>query len=164
MIANESFQVSKPTPREVMITRSFNASPRIVFEAMTKPEHLVRWYGPDGFTVIHCEADLRVGGLFRIVQRAPDGSEFGFRGVHREIIVPTRRVYSWIFEPMPDKEAVITETFEDRSGQTAFAARMLFATEEDRDGYLSTGASEGGAQAYDRLDEALAAMTGGEDR
>jgi uncharacterized protein YndB with AHSA1/START domain len=164
MIANESFQVSKPSPREVMMTRSFNAPPRLVFEAMTKPEHIRRWYGPHGFTVTHCETDLRVGGAYRIVQRAPDGSEFGFRGVHREIIVPTRRVYTWIFEPMPDKEAVITETFENVGGQTAFAARILFATQEDRDGYLSTGASEGGAQTYNRLDEVLKTMTGGEAR
>jgi uncharacterized protein YndB with AHSA1/START domain len=112
MIDGKAFEVSTPTPREVMMTRAFDAPPRLVFEAMTNPQYISRWYGPHGFAVVLCETDLRVGGAYRIVQRTPDGSEFGFRGVHREIVAPSRRVYTWIFEAMPDKEAVITETFE----------------------------------------------------
>ena len=58
-----------------------NAPRGAVFDAMTKPELLRSWYGPPGGEIVLCESDLRVGGAYRIVQRSPEGHEFGFRGV-----------------------------------------------------------------------------------
>lgn len=150
-----ALQVRMPTDREVIMTRAFDAPRRMVFDAMTKPEYIKRWYGPHGFVVSLCESDLRVGGAYRIVQRAPDGSEIGFRGVHRELAPPERRVYTWIFELMPDKEAIVTETFDEQGGKTIFTARLLFQSKADRDGYLSTGAAEGASQSMGRIDELL---------
>jgi len=147
--------ITEPGQKTVTMTRLFNAPRTRVFDAMTNPDLLRKWYGPPGLEVSLCESDLRVGGAYRIVQRTPDGNEFGFRGVHRELLRPERRVYTWIFELMPDKEALVTETFEDRDGKTLFTAVLLFQTVEDRDGYLSTGATEGGAASMDRLEELL---------
>jgi uncharacterized protein YndB with AHSA1/START domain len=154
----EPLQITIPTDREVVMTRVFDAPRQLVFEAMTKPEYIERWYGPDGYTAT-CESDLRVGGAYRIVQHAPDGSEFGFRGVHRELSPFERRVYTWIFELMPDKEALVTETFEEQNGKTTFTATTLFQSPEDRDGYLSTGATEGGAQALNRVEALLKTLS-----
>ena len=148
--------VTEPGERTVTMTRIFDASPVAVFEAMTQPELLRKWYGPPGMEVIVCESDLRVGGAYRIVQRAPGGTEFGFRGVHRELDRPSRRVYTWGFELMPDKEAIVTETFEGRAGKTFFTATLLFPSVEDRDGYLSFGATKGGEESMDRLEAFLA--------
>jgi uncharacterized protein YndB with AHSA1/START domain len=147
--------VTEPGQRTVTMTRAFDAPCGAVFDAMTKPELLRKWYGPPGVEVTICESDLRVGGAYRIVQRAPDGNEFGFRGVHRELSRPDRRVYTWVFELMPDKEAIITETFENRGGKTFFTSELLFQTVEDRDGYLSFGATAGGEASMDRLEAFL---------
>lgn len=155
MPMNKTSFVHEPGERTVSMTRSFNASRVAVFDAMTRPELLRKWYGPPGGELVICESDLRVGGAYRIVQRSPEGHEFGFRGVHRELSRPDRRVYTWIFEVMPDKEAVITETFEDRGGKTLFTAVLLFQTVEDRDGYLSFGATAGGEASMNRLEALL---------
>jgi uncharacterized protein YndB with AHSA1/START domain len=160
MTTNRTAFVALPGERTVTMTRSFDAPRTAVFDAMTRPELVRRWYGPPEVEVTICESELRVGGAYRIVQRAPDGSEFGFRGVHRELVRPERRVYTWIFEPMPDKEAIVTETFEDRSGKTLFTAVLLFPTVEDRDGYLSFGATAGGEASMDRLEELLRTTEG----
>src|SRR5882672_10981167 len=86
--------------REVLITRVFNAPRRLVFEAMTKPEHVKNWYGPCVFTLALCEIDLRPGGKWRYVLRAPDGSEHGFTGVYREIVAPERIVATENYEAL----------------------------------------------------------------
>jgi uncharacterized protein YndB with AHSA1/START domain len=148
--------VTEPGEKSVSMRRTFDAPAVRVFDAMTKPELLRKWYAAPGIELTVCESELRVGGAFHIVQRAPNGFEFGFRGVYREYVRPERRVYTWIFDAMPDKETVITETFEERSGTTYFTSTMLFQSNEDREGFLSMGAKDGGDEHYDRLDELLA--------
>lgn len=150
--------VTSPGEPTVVMTRVFDAPRRLVFEAMTRPEHVKRWYGPHGYTVVSCEIDLRVGGAYRIVNRGPDGNEYGFRGVYREVVTPARLVFTWAFELMPDKEALVTETLEERGGRTTLTSTTLFQSVEDRDGYLATGASEGASQTMDRLAEAIRAL------
>ena len=158
MAAEKTNFVVDPDEPTVVMTRTFDAPRRLVFEAMTKPDLIKLWYGPKGVTVSHCESDLRVGGAYRIVQRMTNGMEFGFRGVYREYDPPARRVYTWIFEPMPDKEAIVTETFLERAGKTTFTATLVFQTIADRDGYLATGAAKGGAEALDRIEATIKAM------
>ena len=72
------------------MTRVFDAPRRLVFEAMTQPEHLVRWFGPHGWTLAACEVDFRPGGAWRFVLRGPDGRDMGMRGVYQEITPPER--------------------------------------------------------------------------
>ena len=64
----------------------------LVFEAMSKPEHIKRWWGNlgDGYSVPVCEVDLRVGGKWRFVNRHPKG-DAEFYGVYREIKPPEPR-------------------------------------------------------------------------
>ncbi len=158
MAAEKTNFVMDPAKPTVVMTRTFNAPRRLVFEAMTKCEYIARWYGPHGFTVASCEIDLRPGGAYRIVNRAPDGNEYGFRGVYREIVPSARLVYTWIFELMPDKETLVTDILEERDGKTTYTSTTLFPTVEDRDGFLQSGANEGAAQTMDRLAEVLASM------
>src|SRR5262245_53222787 len=84
--------------REIVLTRAFNAPRHLVFDAFTKAHHVARWWGPRYLTLAVCEIDLRVGGAYRFVQRAPDGDEFAFSGVYREIVPPERLVYTFVFE------------------------------------------------------------------
>jgi uncharacterized protein YndB with AHSA1/START domain len=89
---------ANPSPakieRELVIERVFDAPPELVFQAWTQPAHLARWWGPKGFTNPVCEVDLRVGGAWRIVMRAPNGVEYPGGGIYREIVVPERLVFT----------------------------------------------------------------------
>src|ERR1051326_2726978 len=104
--------VTLPSDREIRLTRDFDAPRKLVFEACTKPEHLKHWWGPKDYDVVLCESDLRPGGAWRTVQRAPDGNEYAFRGEYREIVPPERIVMTFEFEGFPGHVAVETITFE----------------------------------------------------
>jgi len=92
-VANsESFKVTTPSDREIRLTRLFDAPRNLVFEAMSKPEHITQWWGRlgDGYSVPVCEVDLRPGGAWRFVNRTPKGELVAFYGVYREIAPPER--------------------------------------------------------------------------
>ena len=92
MTNTETLQVTTPSERELVMTRVFDAPRNLVFDALTKPELIRRWYGPRGWSLAVCEIDLRVDGAWRFVSRRPDGKEIGQRGVYREIVRPERIV------------------------------------------------------------------------
>ena len=86
-------QVTTPSDLETLMTRSFDAPRRLVFEAWTDPRHLPNWMlGPEGWTLPVCEVDLRAGGGWHFVWRRSDGSEMGMRGTYREVTPPERLV------------------------------------------------------------------------
>src|SRR5262245_48988492 len=149
-----SFEVTKPSDAEIRLTRLFNAPRRLVFEAMTKPEHVKRWWGclDEGYSVPVCEIDLRVGGAWRFVNRHPKG-EAVFYGVYREIVRPERLVFTEIYEPFPDAESVVTSVFTEEGGKTRLTARIVYPSMEVRDMVLKTGMSKGAGLSYDRLED-----------
>ena len=85
-------EITTPTPQETVVRRIFDAPRHLVFEALTQPELLRRWYGPPGWSLVVCEVDLRVGGSFRFVSRRDTGKDVGQRGEYLEIEVPERLV------------------------------------------------------------------------
>jgi len=99
----DSFEVTMPSEQEIRMTRLFDAPRHLVFEAMTKPEHVKQWWGclGEGYSVPVCEIDLRPGGAWRFVNRHPKG-EAAFHGEYREITPPSRLVFTEIFEEFPD--------------------------------------------------------------
>jgi uncharacterized protein YndB with AHSA1/START domain len=150
-----TFKVTTPSDREIIITRLFDAPPRLVFEAMTKPEHVRKWWGilDDGYSVTECEIDLRVGGAWRFVGRGPTGQAPAFYGVYREIVVPERLVYTEIFEPFPDVESLVTQLLTREGAQTRLRVTSVYPSREVRDMVLETGMEHGAAISYDRLDD-----------
>lgn len=152
---DDSFLLSLPTDFDIVVSRLFDASPALVFDAWTKPEHVLRWWGCGLMTMPVCEIDLRVGGAWRFVLRMPDGTEHGFHGVYREITPGKRLEYTYVYEPMPNHEAVVTVTFEERDGKTLLSERCRHRTTEDRDGHLAAGMEEGAVEAMNRLAELL---------
>ena len=92
MAAEGSNAVEKPA-HEVVITRVFDAPRRLVFDVWTKPEHVVRWWGPKGYTSPSCKIDLRPGGALLLCMRSPEGQDLWSRGTFREVVVPERIVY-----------------------------------------------------------------------
>jgi uncharacterized protein YndB with AHSA1/START domain len=158
MLANtansDSFQVTTASEQELRITRLFDAPRQLVFETMTKPEHVKRWWGclGDGYSVPVCEIDLRVGGSWRFVNRHPQG-EAAFYGEYREITPPSRLVFTEIFEQYPDSVSVVTAVFTEEGGKTRLTATVRYPSREVRDAVLASGMARGAGISYDRLED-----------
>ena len=154
-VANShTFQATTPADREIVLTRLFDAPRDLVFDAMTRPEHVRRWWGllDDRYSVTTCEIDLRPGGAWRFGGRGPQG-DVVFYGVYREIARPDRLVFTEIYEPFPDVESVVTSVFTDEGGKTRLTATCVYPSNEVRDMVVGTGMANGAAISYDRLEE-----------
>ncbi len=141
--------------REIEMSRTFNAPRELVFEAMSKPEHLKRWWGLRSSELVVCDIDFQPGGAWRFVSREPDGNEYAFRGVFREITPPERLVWTFEFEPMPGHISVDDMRLTEQDGKTLLTVTSTFDSKEDRDGMIQSGMESGAAESYDRLDELL---------
>jgi uncharacterized protein YndB with AHSA1/START domain len=160
-IANsETFKVTTPSDREIRMTRLFDAPRDLLFEAMTKPEHVTRWWGclAQGYSVPVCEIDLRPGGAWRFVNRTPKGELVAFYGEYREIAPPERLVFTEIYEPFPDTVSVVTSTFTEENGKTRLTVTALYPSLEVRDTVLKTGMEKGAALSYDQLEDVAAGL------
>jgi uncharacterized protein YndB with AHSA1/START domain len=154
-VANsDSFKATTPSDREIVLTRLFDAPRRLVFEAMSKPEHIRRWWGilDDRHSVTTCEIDLRVGGRWRFVGRGPQG-EYAFHGAYREIAAPERVVFTEIFEPFPDVESIVTSVLTEEGDKTRLTVTALYPSLEVRDSVLKSGMARGASISYDRLED-----------
>ena len=144
---------------ELVITRVFDAPRGLVFKAWTDPEHLVRWWGPKGFTsTIMGKIDLRPGAPYRIHMRGPDGDDHWSQGVYREIVEPERLVFAGYWADAEGKpkgrESTVTVTFEDLSGKTRLTLRQrVFESLTARDAHRG-----GWTSSFERLAEYLATV------
>ena len=157
MMNTGTLKVTLPSDREVMMTRVFDAPRHLVFDALTKPELLKRWFGPRGHSLIVCEVDLRVGGAWRYVLRTPDGREMGMGGVYREIVPAERTVHTEAFDDYPG-ESIVTTVLTEHEGKTTLTGTVLCESQEIRDAVLGTGMEHGAAETYDRLAELLPSL------
>jgi uncharacterized protein YndB with AHSA1/START domain len=156
--SSRTLRVTTPSEREIVMTRTFDAPRRLVFEAHTKPEHMKRWWGPSRYEMTVAEMDFRPGGAYRFVLRGADGEEFGFRGEFREIVAPEKIVWTFEYEGMPGHVSVETLVLSEHEGKTTITATAVYDSVEDRDGMLQSGMEAGAAESYDRLDEYLPAI------
>jgi uncharacterized protein YndB with AHSA1/START domain len=109
-------------------------------------------------TMLSCEMDLRPGGAWRFVLRGPDGNDYGFRGVYREITPPERLVQTFEFEGMPGHVSLETATLEEQDGKTKLTVTCLYQSVEDRDGHANSGMEAGMRESHDRLAELLSTL------
>jgi uncharacterized protein YndB with AHSA1/START domain len=158
-VNSDSFTVTTPSDQEIRMTRLFSAPRHLVFEAMTRPEHVRQWWGRlgEGYSVPVCEIDLRVGGAWRFVNRHPKG-EAVFYGEYREITPPRRLVFTEIFEPFPDTVSVVTTEFAEEDGKTRMTATVRYPSLAVRDMVVASGMSRGAGISYDRLEDLVAAL------
>jgi uncharacterized protein YndB with AHSA1/START domain len=152
---SHTFEVSTPSDREIRITRIFAAPRHLVFEAMTKPEHIRNWWGRlgEGYSVPVCEVDLREGGHWKFVNQTPKGDAATFYGVYRQIAPPERLVFTEIYAPFPDAESVVTAELTDEDGMTRLTVTSEYPSLDVRDAVLQSGMERGAAISYDRLEE-----------
>ena len=157
-MAAETRSAERPAQRELVITRSFNAPPALVFDAFTKPHLVKRWLlGPPGWTMPVCEIDLTVGGRFRYVWRnEARGADMGVGGAFREIVPPERLVHDELFdEDWTGGQTIVTTSFTEEAGRTVVAMTVLYSSAAAREAALGTGMTRGMEQSYQRLDEVL---------
>ncbi|MHB8584807.1 MAG: SRPBCC family protein [Thermoplasmatota archaeon] len=142
---------------EARITRTFRAPRVLVWEAMTKPEHVREWYGPRDTQVKAIEMDLRVGGTWRIVLSSPRG-DHAFSGEYLDVQSPKRLQQTWRYEPIPQASSIETMTLEDRGETTRMITHVKHASKEALQGHLANGMEEGMRETYERLDELVRTM------
>ena len=156
-----TLSVTTPSDREIVLTRTLNAPRQLVWEAVTKPEHVRRWYGCSALTLTTCEIDLRVGGSYRYTMRAPDGVDHTMTGVYREITAPERIVHTERYETtgFTSPDALVTMTLVEQSGRTRLQSIILHPSKESRDGHINSGMEGGASEAFDRLEALLATLS-----
>jgi uncharacterized protein YndB with AHSA1/START domain len=147
--------ITLPSDREIVMTREFDAPRELVFRAMTDPEAIPRWWGPRYLTTTVDKLEFRPGGVWRFIQRDPQGNEHAFNGVYREIVPPERVVNTFEYEGMPGHILVESIVLEDLGGRTRVTSTSLFDSAEDRDGMMQSGMESGARESYERLTEYL---------
>jgi uncharacterized protein YndB with AHSA1/START domain len=149
--------VERKSERELVVTRTFNAPARVVFEAWTRPELFKRWWVPKscGVSLLSCELDVRVGGGYRLVF-SHAGSTMEFFGRYLEVTPHSRLV--WTNDEGDDGGAVTTVTFEDKGGKTLLVVHDLYPSKEALDGAIASGSTDGMPETLEQLDELLVTL------
>ena len=147
--------VERKSERELVITRTFDGPARIVFEAWTKPELIMRWWTPESFGIsfLSCEADVRTGGSYRFVfGHAASEQPMAFFGRYIEVTPPSRLV--WTNEEDEDG-AVTTVTFEEKDGKTLVVVHDLYPSKEALDGAIASESTGAWPEQFEQLDDLL---------
>ena len=149
--------VERRSDRELVVTRTFKAPARRVFEAWTKPELLKQWWIPKSFglSFLSCEIDARTGGTYRFVFRHPSSEQpMAFFGRYIEVIPDARLV--WTNEEGGDAGTVTTVTLEQRGDETLFVLHDLYPSKEALDEAIASGSTSGFGETFEQLDALLA--------
>jgi uncharacterized protein YndB with AHSA1/START domain len=152
---HDSALVEFPSELEILTTREFDAPLGLVFDVLTKAEHVRNWFAPFKDRVTECSIDLQVGGSYHIVFVTPDGTECSFRGTYLEVEPPTRTVATWLFEGWPDAEAVETVELHETDGVTTLTMRLAF---RDAAGRAHMTASDGQEDSFNKMEDYLRSL------
>ena len=154
-----------PTPeseREIVFERVVNGPRETVWEMWTQPQHIEKWRGPYGFTNTIYEMDVRVGGVWRYMMHAPDGTDYPNKVTYLEVEKPSRLVFTLSddYEDISkNQQFQSTVTFVERDGKTAVTMRMLLASAAERAQLVEFGAVEGGHETLAKLAEYLESVS-----
>jgi uncharacterized protein YndB with AHSA1/START domain len=144
-----------PSELEILTTRDFEAPIELVFDVLTKPEHVRKWFAPFTCEVTECSIDLRVGGDYHIVFVTEDGKECSFRGTYLEVEPPTRTVETWLFEGWPDADAVESVDLHESDGVTTLTLKLAFRDKAGRDHMTK---SDGQKDSFDKMEDYLRSL------
>jgi uncharacterized protein YndB with AHSA1/START domain len=151
--------VERQSERELVVRRTVNGPARIVFEAWTKAELLAQWWVPKSFPIslLSCEADVRVGGRYRLVFSHPDSPKpMEFFGKYLEVTPHSRLV--WTNEEGDEAGPITTVTFEEKSGKTLLVIHELYPSKETLDAAMASGEKTGMAETLEQLDQLIATL------
>jgi uncharacterized protein YndB with AHSA1/START domain len=153
-----SVDATSPNEPVIVVTRMFDASRELVWNAITDPKHVAQWYGGQGFTNPVCEMDVRPGGIWRQVMQAPNGAQFTINSVFLEVVEPERLVWKTTNDenrkPAPPT-TVNTVTLEARGVQTKWTLIAHFDSVEERDRAAGMGFGHMVSQGAERMAEVI---------
>lgn len=160
LVTKNQTTIERRSDRELVVTRTFNAPARIVFDAWTKPELVMRWWAPrsSGMKLLTCEIDLRVGGRYRYVFRGAGDSEVAFFGVYKEVERPKLLVSTDEDQTVTGGEAFTTTTFTENVGKTTVSMLQLYVSKEALDEAVN-GMDAVTCETFEQLAELLATNT-----
>jgi len=153
-----STTVERKSERELVVTRTIDGPPRLVWDAWTRPELFRRWWVPKSapITLLSCELDVRVGGSYRL-EFGVDGQTMAFFGRYLEV-TPCWRL-SWTNDEGGEAAAAITTvTLEERDGKTLVTMSDLHPSKEALDAAFASGSCDGTPETMDQLEALVAAL------
>jgi uncharacterized protein YndB with AHSA1/START domain len=154
-------QISTPTDTTIVLTRTFDASRRLVWEAMFTPDKMRRWMlPPPGWTLTVCECDPRVGGKLRLAWKDNDADPVGtLQGVFTEVVLHERIVHTELMALGSGQvigSLVEMHEFAEEGGVTTMRITQTYESKEARDGAIASGMDQGMEAGYAQLDTVLA--------
>jgi uncharacterized protein YndB with AHSA1/START domain len=129
----KTLEVTKPSDRTIVLTRSFAAGREKVFDALTKQDQVPRWFQPARMSLLAFETDFRPGGTYRYIFQRPNGARLEVRGAYQEVDPPHRWVYTETYDFSP-LQLLVTSVLEAAGGKTVLKQTILYASKEARDG------------------------------
>ncbi|MDQ7968138.1 MAG: SRPBCC family protein [Oxalicibacterium faecigallinarum] len=150
--------------RTLILSRTFDAPPALVFKAWTDPALLKQWFVPRPWSIARVENDVRAGGSNLIVMRDPDGNEYPNQGIYLDVIPNERLVFTdayisaWVPSEKPFMTGIITFEAADGGRKTKYTARVVHWRVEDREAHEKMGFHEGWGKCADQLAELLATL------
>ena len=148
-----------PADLTLDIVRVYDAPARLLFQAWSKPEHLMKWFGPVGWPLTLCEVDFRVGGRWRFAMTGSSGVQnTPFGGTYREIVPNRKIVFDNTFEAPGAETMIMTVTFDEKGGKTAVTLSTKFASEKMYRDHVGAGFEAGTNSALDQLGDVVAAL------
>ena len=160
--SSQSATVTLPTDEQILITREFDAPRHLVYQAITTPALVKRWWNAKRGEVTIAAIELRVGGKWRYVMVTDDGSEVGFHGEYREIVPNERIVSTEVYEGAPggdENGTVNTVTLAEKDGRTTMTTLVQAPSKEIRDAIIQSGMEAGMQDAMDLLEEVAVSLS-----
>jgi uncharacterized protein YndB with AHSA1/START domain len=164
VVSSRTATLTLPTDEQILIIREFDASKELVYKAFTTPDLVKRWWHANRGKMTVVEIDLRVGGKWRYVMVADDGSEVGFHGEYREVVPNERIVSTEIYEGLPEGVSeeeggtVNTASFAEADGCTTLTILVQASSKFARDAIIESGMEDGLQDALDLLEEATISL------
>jgi uncharacterized protein YndB with AHSA1/START domain len=149
-----------PSELEIVTTRQLDAPIALVFDVLTKPEHVSTWGATPPDRMTECSIDLRVGGNYHSSFVTEDGTVCSFRGTYLEVEPPIRTVETWLFEGWPDAEAVETMQLHEIDGVTTLTWRLAFRDKAGRDHMTEFDGQQASLDEIDAILRSLRDLTG----
>ncbi|NNB86283.1 ATPase [Corallococcus exiguus] len=156
----QGLRISTPTATTLVLTRTFNAPRRLVWEAMFTPDRMRRWMlPPPGWTVITCECDARVGGKLSVAWKSDEANPvMTLRGEFTEVALYEHAVHTETMALGSGQKVgslVEKHQFSDQGATTAMSITQTYDSKEDRDGALASVMDQGMEACYQKLDALL---------
>jgi uncharacterized protein YndB with AHSA1/START domain len=157
----KGLQVSTPTDTTIVLTRTFNAPRRLVWEAMFTPDRMRRWtLPPPGWTMTVCECEARVGGALQLVSKSEEADPaMTLQGVFTEVVLHERAVHTETMALGSGQvigTLVETHEFAEKGGLTTMRITQTYPSKDARDSVIASGMDQGMEACYERLDTLLA--------